>query len=255
MERAPRSNVNRGENAHSIGSNDLMPPLEETSLHVWILDLDVDRKSLALQEEMLSAEEWRKVRRYSSRRLARRFIVRRGLIRRLLGQYLNLEPLDIRFVYNAHGKPFLAPELSPDLQFNVSDSGEKAALVVGLGEPVGIDIERLRTIRDVSGLASKGSSPPGTEDAKSSAVTEHSIEFFRAWTRREALAKAEGVGLQMITGKFDFADLAEYTPPSYVAAGSLPKRGFHLHPLTLPFGYVGALATRLKTPKIAYCSS
>lgn len=255
MERSPRSTLNRTKIEPCVGSIYRVSQLEEKVLHVWILDLDVDQVSLAQYEDTLTSEEWRKVRRYSSRRLARRFIVRRGLLRQILGQYLNLKPHEIRIVYNPYGKPFLAPELSPDLQFNISDSGEKAALVVGLGEPVGIDIERLRTIQGVCSLEFGGSSLLGTEHAKSSAVNEPSIEFFQAWTRREALAKAEGVGLQMSTGKLNFVDLAEYTPTASIATSSLPKRGFHLHPLTLPFGYVGALATRLKTPKIAYRSS
>ncbi len=255
MEGTPRSSIDRAHGGPRTGPDGCVPPLGESVLHVWILDLKPDRESLALQEEMLSAEEWKRVRSYSSQSVGRRFIVRRGLLRQILGKYLDYPPERIRFVYNAHGKPFLAPEHSSDLQFSLSDSGDMAALAVGLGEPVGLDVERLRTVRLDEGLASRGSIEGEEVCAINRSATKLSFEFFQAWTRREALAKAEGVGLQMLPGLSDANCWEDNAPSGSGANAALDRRSFHLHALTLPAGHVGALAARPKSPNIVYCSA
>ncbi|MXX25542.1 MAG: hypothetical protein F4Z82_08885 [Caldilineaceae bacterium SB0668_bin_21] len=231
-----------------------LPSVNESILHVWILDLNLDRESLASLEELLSVEEWRRVRLYSTCRLGRRFIARRGLLRLVLGQYLNQDPKDISFLYNAYGKPFLAPELSTDLQFSLSDSGDKAALAVGLGQPVGVDIERLRSIWLDGGLEIYSSLR--REIAQGGFPEEYSIgfEFFKAWTRHEAVAKAEGVGLQMQSSQPGLNGGADYAPAASGGDKTLRVRGYYLHSLTLPSGYVGTLAARTRSPRIVYCS-
>ena len=255
MEGTPRSSLGRAHARPGTISDSGVPPLAESVLHVWILDLKADRKSLAMQEELLSAVEWERVRRYVSQGVGRRFIVRRGLLRQILGQYLDYPPEHIRFVYNAHGKPSLAPDHSSDLQFSLSDSGDMAGLAVGLGEPVGIDIERLRTVRLDEGLASRGSIEGEEVCAINRSATKNSFEFFQEWTRREALAKAEGAGLQMLPGQSDANCREDNAPSGPGANAALDEWGFHIHALTLPAGYVGALAARPKSPKIVYCSA
>lgn len=255
MEGTPRGSLGRARARPGIFSHGGVPPLGESVLHVWILDLKVDRESLAMQEEMLSAEEWKRVRRYSSQNVGRRFIVRRGLLRLILAQYLAYPPEHIGFVYNAHGKPFLAPEHSSDLQFSLTDSGDMASLAVGLRESLGIDIERLRTVRLDGGLESRGSIKGEDVCAIDRSATKHSFEFFQAWTRREALAKAKGVGLQMLSRQTDANGGEDDAPGDSGANAALDERGFHIHALTLPAGYVGALAARPKSPKIVYCSA
>ncbi len=255
MEGTPRSRLDRAQRGLDFASDSCMPHLGESSLHVWFLDLDLVRESLAMHEEVLSADEWRRIRGISSHQLGRRFIARRGLLRLILGQYLGCPPKEIRFDYNVHGKPFLAPELTLDLQFSLSDSGDKAAIAVGLGEPLGIDIERLRTVRLEGELASPCSVGLKVERAESPAENEQCDEFLQAWTCREALAKAEGVGLQMLTSQSDFSDMTDDVPIASIANGPIRRVGFHVHSLTLPDDYVGALATRLKAPRIVYCPS
>ena len=255
MEGTPRSSLGRAHGGPGIGSDGCTLPLGASVLHVWVVDLEMERESLAVYEEMLAAEEWRRVRRHSSRRLARRYIGRRGLLRSILGLYLDHRPKEVMFVYNAHGKPSLAPEHSSDLQFNLSDSGEKAAIAVGLGEPIGIDIERLRTVQLKEGLESCGSAKGKASHSGSPASTKHVFEFFQAWTCREAIAKAEGVGLQGLSGQSGIEGSEEEASSPFHAGGSLHRSGFHLHALTLPWGYVGALAARSKTCNIVYRSS
>ncbi len=254
MERAPRAPLDRAGTRHCIWSDCSVQPLDGTALHVWTWNLDADQECLSQYEDLLSSEEWRRVRRYASHLLARRFIVRRGMLRCILGQYLDQPPKEVRIVYNPHGKPLLAPEISTDLHFSLSDSGGLAALGVGIGGPLGIDIERLRPVSLAGGRESHHLPPREAERFERVADPERTPEFLKAWTRREAIAKAEGVGLQLLSGEVDWDDLADLQAPDSDEAGAHRKRGFQVHHLALPDGYVGALATGRKLLKICYCS-
>jgi len=254
VERAPRSPLTRTETRHCIWSDCGVPPLDGTALHVWTWNLDVDQRRLSRYEDVLSTEEWRRVRRYASHLPARRFIARRGMLRCILGQYLDQPPQDVRFVYNPHGKPFIAPEISTDLHFSLSDSGDLAALGVGIGGPLGIDIERLRPVPLAGGREFHDLPPREAEHFERLAGPERTLAFLGAWTRREATAKAEGVGLQQLSGQVDGDDLADHRGLASYEAGAYRKRGLRLHQLALPEGYVGSLATRRELLEICYCS-
>lgn len=254
MERSPRRALDGAWQIVLGGPDKYLPQMNEADLHVWTFSLEVDRESIALQEAVLSAEEWRRVRRYSSPHAARRFIVRRGLLRRILGKYLDHPPEEVRFVYNAYGKPFLAPEKCFDLQFSLSDSGELGALAVGLKDPVGIDIEFFQADKDIGGTCLFGSPTENADHYEGPTCPTYSFPCVRAWTRREAVAKADGVGLQMLIGQSEMVGLAEYMSPTSAAGGPNFGRGIGVHDLTLPAGYVGSLAAVPRTPEINYFS-
>jgi 4'-phosphopantetheinyl transferase len=57
-----------------------------------------------------------------------------------------MEPRELRFSYNPHGKPGLFPRSDEQaLNFNISHSGEFALLAFALERKIGIDLERIRT--------------------------------------------------------------------------------------------------------------
>lgn len=256
MERATRGPLG-GTGMRNFGGSDCgAPPLDANALHVWTWNLDVDRGGLSRYEEVLSADEWRRVGHYASRLPACRFIVRRGMLRRIVSRYVDQQPRNVRFEYNPHGKPILATELAAGLQFNLSDSGDLAALAICLQQPVGIDIEQLRPPPTpvAGGLESYSLAPRELEHFERVPEPERSLRFLRAWTRREAIVKAEGVGLQLLTGQLELEELADHQEPAWEEGGVHCKRGFHLYCLTLPDGYVGSSATRQKLLDIRYFS-
>lgn len=254
MERAPRSTIGSTGARLYLGTDCAVPRLDGTALHVWIWRQNVDQESHSRLEEVLSTDEWRRVRRSTRHLPARRFIVRRGMLRFILGQYLDQLPQEVRFVYNPQGKPALALQYSTDLHFNLSDSGDLAVLGVGKGGPLGVDIERLRPISLVGRRVSHDLPPREMDHFDREGETEASLGFLRTWTCREAIAKAEGVGLQLLSSKLNPDDFAELNVYDSDEAGVYQERGYHLHDLTLPEGYVGIMATRQKLLEICYCS-
>ena len=252
MEGSARGILDLGKGKNCIVSSNRLPQLNEASVHIWTWTLEVDRDALSELESELSQSECRRVRRYASHRFARRFVVRRGMLRRVLGLYLHLPPHQLQFSYNAHGKPLLAPDFSPPLQFNMSDSSELAALAVGTGQPLGIDIEQLRPLPDRDALAINVFSEPELNQLSQAAASSRTDVFFRLWTRREAIAKAEGVGLRQISAQLLLDDLEERSSP-VSASESIPRLQDNiLHELILPDGYVGALVTHQKITEISY---
>lgn len=92
-----------------------------------------------------------------------------------------------------NGKPYLTN--SPSVKFNLSKSKGKALIAVALDVEVGIDIEAIAPMPDLAAIAERYM-PPG--DAEALAATPEPArerEFFRRWTRAEALWKAAGLGL------------------------------------------------------------
>ncbi len=252
MERSARSTLMQSDGKHCIVSTgrSLLPT--EESVHIWTWKQEVDRDALSHLEHELSQDEWRRVRRYASDRIARRFIVRRGMLRRILGLYLKLLPRQVKLFYNDHGKPLLAANCSTPLQFNLSDSGALVALAVGSGHPLGIDIEQLRPLPDRFALEESHLTMAELKQLLESDIPMRKIIFFRSWTRREAISKAEGGGLVPIAAPFLLRDSEGHSPPATGSASFPRLQDTRLHDLILPDGWVGTLATHRTIGEIEY---
>src|SRR5690606_3959883 len=76
--------------------------------------------------------------------------------------------------------------------FNVAHTGDLALLAIAEA-PVGVDVERIRPMKDAQGLAKRWFRPEEVEriDAAHDPLT----EFFRTWTMKEAALKLIGVGV------------------------------------------------------------
>lgn len=255
MERTPSSPVGRSGARPCLWTDCEVPLLDGTVVHVWTWRLGVDQETLSRFEEVLSTDEWRRVRSSACHLQARRFIVRRGMLRSILGQYLDHPPQEVGFVYNPQGKPDLASHFSSDLHFNLSDSGNLAVLGVGNGGPLGIDVEWLRRIPFVGRRETQDLPPRETDHFRWGAGPVPSLGFLRAWTRCEAISKAEGVGLKLLSSKLKPEDLADHQMYSSDDACARRAGGYHLHDLALPDGFVGSLATRQELQEICYCGS
>jgi len=115
--------------------------------------------------------------------LAERYLKSHAALRDILSHCTDA-PLD--FALHQHGKPYLP--LAPHIRFNLSHSHEMALVAVTLDHEVGVDIERLRPLPRFVELAERFFPPSEPRPA-------NETDFFRQWTRIEAVLKARGVGL------------------------------------------------------------
>ena len=99
----------------------------------------------------------------------------------------------IEFALGVHGKPRLPA--APRVRFNLSRSGAMALVAVALDTEVGVDVECIRPMPD-SGAIAERFFPPSEAAAFAAAPAEQrERDFFRCWTRIEAILKAQGLGL------------------------------------------------------------
>lgn len=131
----------------------------------------------------------------------RRYIVAHAWLRLILSYWLGCRPDAVRFSRGPYGKPVLAKS-SCDLRFNLSHSGERALIACTLGREVGVDIEIQRPV-DVSLLATRLFSPAEFDAVRVCEPAQALSEFFRCWTRKEALLKAMGCGLNVASNGID----------------------------------------------------
>jgi 4'-phosphopantetheinyl transferase len=190
----------------------------------------------------LSADEQRRAGNYGRPELQWAFVVARGRLRILLGRYLRLEPVAVRFVYNAHGRPELPAELDGTrLRFNLSHSGNVVLYAFASQRQVGVDVEQSGRRVDFEALAGRFFSPRENDDLAALPAAERRAAFFRCWTRKEAFIKATGRGLSYGLKRFDVS-LAPGKPARLLRAESDDPSRWSLDELPVGSGYAAAVA-------------
>lgn len=122
-----------------------------------------------------------------------RFLHSRWWLRTLLASHLGVAPGALQFATNQYGKPHLTWPAGAGLHFNLSHSGALAAIAVSRSCPVGIDVEQVTSEPPIAEGGLSRSELTALRSASS--PTERAVLFYRIWTWREAVMKAEGTGL------------------------------------------------------------
>lgn len=140
---------------------------------------------------LLTPEEQAKGLRYYQVQHQQRYVVQHGILRMLLGKYLDTSPQHIKFIYNANKKPYLASPQG-NYFFNISHTKGEFLIAVSNVE-VGVDIEYINPVFAYKDIASNYFS--AAEVAYINSSPKPTEAFFLLWTRKEALLKACGTGI------------------------------------------------------------
>jgi 4'-phosphopantetheinyl transferase len=169
---------------------------------------------------------------------------RLGAARRALGEILALYlggPEEVELSVAANGKPRLATAPGR-LSFNLSHSGDLALVAIAPGGvEVGVDVERLRSRRDLARLAARWLPEADAAAVAAASETERERVFYAAWTRHEARVKCAGAGLDADPppGEDVVARQIEIDP-GYAAAVALESTGGSLPVIVLMRGPGGS---------------
>ena len=204
--------------------------LNARQVHVWAWSLNPGQGSGYEPEQAswLDSVERERLRRFHFDRDRVRFAIAHAMTRRILGSYLDRRPQDLTFRANAFGKPVLVQEEHHfSLHFNLSHSRSLAMLALSAETEVGIDVE---DIRPMEPEVAEGHFSPSELKALSSLQGNAWLKaFYLCWTRKEAIVKAEGVGLSLPLDCFDVS-VSPDVPPALL--GVRPPAAFR-HPWTL----------------------
>lgn len=162
-------------------------------VHVWSAPLD-----RLCDSALLIEIERERASRFKMERIRNQFIAARVQLRVVLGRYLDLAPAEVPIVYEINGKPVLGPAADRDLHFNISHSETLAVMAATRSGRIGVDVERRRPIPNSESLVERFFTRRERDLYMALPECERMDAFFRAWTRKEAVLKAIGSGVQAL---------------------------------------------------------
>lgn len=238
---------------HPVRLESSRSPVKE--VQIWKAQVDsCSSPELETLKGYLDSEENARATRFRFTRDQRNYIATRGLLRSLLGTLLHEDPAKLAFQYGKHGKPALKHTGSSAtvLRFNVSHSNGWALFAISKGLEVGIDLEsvdRLKRSEDnLMDLAARILSKHELNTWQALPDSGRPNAFLRAWTRKEAYAKATGRGLFDRLSSIEVA-LDAAAPESSLRL-SISGQDWVVHDLWAPDGFAAALA--LEQPRIPH---
>lgn len=116
----------------------------------------------------------------------------RGILKKILSSYLQLPSTDVVLLKKKGGKPFI--EGKP-VRFSFSHTNGLALVVIARNREVGADVEKIRDTLDADKIARRFFAPAEAREIAALQGDEKILAFFDLWTRKEAYAKAKGLGL------------------------------------------------------------
>lgn len=163
------------------------------------------------------------------------YVMAHAIWRLVLGEVLGIAPEEVALVSTTHGQPCLP---GTGYATSLSHSGNHVAIAVARTECIGIDVEQTPPRAGMRDLLKVVCTPEEANAISALPPSAQDAALLELWTRKEALLKAFGVGL-LATPSTIRADAGIPISPPPLAA-CMPA--CVVHPMTLPKGWVGALA-------------
>jgi len=224
---------------------------------VWAISLDLEHEPGEAAVSLLAQDEEARMRRYRRPADARRFAGARAALRLVLGAYLGRLPSDLtfdttcRFCGGSHGKPRVQ---CGELEFSASRSGAVAVIAVS-PSAVGVDVESVPVAANADELSQAVLSSAEQATVRRLPGDRRRDAVVECWVRKEAVLKAAGRGLAVDPRTLSVTvDDSAGTPRITATPSAHPELGgWMLADLgaSLPTGYMGALALRVPSPRVA----
>ena len=174
--------------------------LELNAVHLWGIQLDGSPLCLKRCEQWLDEEEQRRSMRLVREEDRRNYVLAHGALRAVLSGYLGIGPGGVTICRSESGKPSLTEKLrgQPSITFNMSHAYGRALVAVTRGQEVGVDLERIRSDVEAAKLSKRYFTSSEHAAVMQSPWEQRTKVFFRYWVAKEAVLKAQGIGLQAL---------------------------------------------------------
>jgi 4'-phosphopantetheinyl transferase len=175
--------------------------LELKAVHLWGFELDGSPRCLERCAQWLDKEEQYRAGRLIREEDRQRYVLAHGGLRAVLSRYLGIGPDMLEMCRSEAGKPSLTKELrgQPAITFNMSHAHGRALIAVSKGQEVGVDLERIRSDVEVAKLSERYFAPSEHATIMQSTQEQRAARFFRYWVAKEAVLKAQGIGLRALS--------------------------------------------------------
>ena len=201
--------------------------MEDATQCLWVGYTDDFQDNLYehVFENVLTAEEKGKNKRYRHIRDQRLHLMARWMCRTILSNYEpDVLPTEWEFQPNIHGKPeIIGPgTVQKPLHFNISHTEGVVVMAISKSGRVGVDVERFDRKMDLLGLSKRYFAEIEAEALEKCPETMQNELFYRIWTLKEAYVKAIGKGLAHALDSFWFSpiDLEIGQPELYLQTQS-----------------------------------
>jgi 4'-phosphopantetheinyl transferase len=225
------------------------PILEANDAHVWMFGTDISSDQFAVFRKHLSNDENARADRFVFESDRLRFVASHGRLRIILGAYCVTQPRDLVFDSGSHGKPFLK-EPPVRIQFNLSHSGSRAALVVTRNMRCGIDIEKIRPEISDQAIAARFFCSRENEWLQSVPSDKRIEGFFRLWSVKESILKADGKGMSIPLADVDTSDILTRISPFISLPDGEEELSLWVGELHATEGYTAAVALEGTAPRV-----
>jgi 4'-phosphopantetheinyl transferase len=165
----------------------------DAELPVFSLSIPAALLSREAAFDWLGDEELARVRMLGSAQRRAQFACGRWLLHHAVRQIAGGERSRVAF---PEGRPVLELQGSPAAA-SISHSGNLVLCALGRVARIGVDVEQIRPRRDWGSLAQRVLHPVEVRRLAALTEAERWQGFYLAWTRKEALAKALGIGLKL----------------------------------------------------------
>lgn len=222
-------------------------------VHVWLVSPPEISDCLESLSLLLNAAESSKAARFYLERDRTLFLCAHASLRLILSLYNDVEPSEIEFEFSHNGKPKLKPSQNKtNIEFNLSHTFKLAAIGVTTSERIGIDVEFLNQAAFSDDLLERISTDEEIKFYLNQPPENRFQAFYRLWTRKEALLKAVGLGLNLDPDRV-FVKPEEISPRiqlPFVDNATYPKlKVLDFRPSQY---YVGSVAVENESPRPSF---
>jgi 4'-phosphopantetheinyl transferase len=195
-----------------------LPRLRTGEVEIWRVDT---RTVVHDCWRLLQRSEIERARRVRADVARDEFVAGRGTLRWLLAQELDCAARDVRLAAGEHGKLRVD---GAGIEFSVAHSRGVVLIALSRVGVVGIDIEHADRTMEALDIARGSFHADEVARIERVQESERSAFFYRCWTRKEAVVKADGRGLMMPLNSFA-VDLEDVAGESMVSLGGDSRDG------------------------------
>lgn len=175
--------------------------------HLWYVSPDeyYDEESLDYFNNILSEEDKSQLKKFIFPKDRHLYLVAHAFLRTCLSKYADVKPEEWIFYRTDNGKPFTDYSInSLPLTFNLSHTAGMIVCIITLEHPAGVDVERIRPDKNMTGIAERFFAAEELQDIKALPAEEQHKRFYEYWTLKESFIKAKGDGLSIGLDSFYF---------------------------------------------------